>query len=170
MWFFSGRRGVHCWIMDTSIGYLDSSSRKAILSFFQLTFSEWENHEVIRNIVFEDAPKAMFEYLITQPPEFAVNKLLNLIKNCCINFNFNLAMRDPLNNLLAMNVDPKKKLRAFVDYLVLLLKSENRQQNREVFEIISRFLLPRMDTNVSVQPGHLIKAPFCIHPSTRTFY
>ena len=33
IWFFSGRRGVHCWVCDPICSLLDSTSRKAIVNF-----------------------------------------------------------------------------------------------------------------------------------------
>lgn len=196
IWFFSGRRGLHCWVCDRQSARLDTASRKALVQFLQFyCHSEGEGspllhklkHPAIAYLSFficrkflEISHSGFVETLASQGylsdnARFA--KLLSLLNDDCM---FCLRFVDLLAKVpseLSSFEEGAPRWRAFSALAnQLALKVCPIATSKTGSELLANatkvlqacFVSPRLDSNVTIQLNHLIKSPFCVHPDTGT--
>ena len=60
-------------------------------------------------------------------------------------------------------IEDSESKRTILSYMIKKIGINN------LFQIMSRVLRPRIDSNVTVQCNHLIKVPYSVHPNTGNF-
>lgn len=140
--FFSGRRGFHCWVKDKSVLDISPSERSSILRYLM-----WG---------------------------------VDLEKNAPMHPNFNEPFNKyiaPTFQLLMKDHDMWKHAK---DYIGDDVKIDQGVHNTEfmnnwflgqagvnrIHKVMLKALLPRLDAQVTIQLGHLIRAPYTLHEGT----
>lgn len=172
LWVFSGRRGIHAWICDSSARSLDTPSRAAVAEYLQLisggqfmkkkvNLTDKIHYSVQRalNII---SPR-FIEIFVEEQNMFGtaerIDKFLGLLPD------------DTSRNELKLIFDQCTKNTDYWKEFVLYV-GKQPQTNKKwkyrllVEEVMLQYSYPRLDINVSKGINHLLKSPFCIHPKT----
>lgn len=177
LWIFSGRRGIHCWVCDESARLLTSKNRTGVVEYLhrlvggtettlpKIIFGSRKQHSLKRS--YKIIEPLFNEIILEDQDLFAssegVKKLISLVPDD--------QMEKDLEKLLVGLPNSTTVWNTFEKYLL-----ESRESSKTAQIKNSRFLIeeikmalcyPRLDINVSKGMNHLLKAPFCIHPSTR---
>lgn len=178
LWIFSGRRGIHCWVCDHTARHLDGRARAAVAEYLNiLTYSnnapraamgERPHHSVRRALKIVEP---MFEEIVLEDQNLfgtpkGVNKLLQMISE--------EGARSELEAYLQKTHEDGAHSRliwdSFVRYSNSMRTSASNVWSRKLKNIVQEvqlcLLYPRLDINVTKGFNHLLKSPFCIHPST----
>ncbi|KAM7358953.1 DNA primase small subunit [Cochliomyia hominivorax] len=183
LWVFSGRRGVHCWICDYDARHLDTAGRSAVAEYFQVvTHAVVEGVNVPRVHIGEKMHhsikrafkiiESMFEEIILNDQNLfcapkGIGKLCQFIADD--------TARNDVEKFLLNNISDGSPARdvweAFKRYANSMRCRDGasvwaRKLKHVLDEIQIACLYPRLDINVTKGFNHLLKAPFCIHPST----
>ncbi|BFU21851.1 DNA primase small subunit, putative [Entamoeba histolytica] len=155
---FSGRRGIHFWICDEQALHFNEQMRTYITKYFSLFTNQCtnkDNHPIID--IHEEYPLYNEVYQILEPyfEDYCEKQEIFKIEQ----------RKEQLLNLLPQN-ETSQVIRKFNNLSWTLLKEHFKNNKTTLMSIVFTYLYPRIDTNVSVQLNHLLKAPFCIHPST----
>lgn len=176
VWVFSGRRGAHCWISDSRARNLDEVSRRSIVEYLDVLGSKQLKmgkqslnlkrplHPHIQRSF--DILKNHFVEIILEDQDPWSNdeqqkELLSFIQD--------KTLQEELTKLWkGKNVSSKQKWDdiSSVSKRVFKHQSQLSSLNETKKDIIIYYLYPRLDIEVSRQLIHLLKSPFCIHPST----
>lgn len=182
LWVFSGRRGIHCWICDLKVLYYDYDIRDSIISSINLlndfnNINNDINNNNSNNIksyhpFYQDSFTILEPYFIlllknstifSSIKEFEEN-ILKFFLPCIQHYfkfeNINEKQEECWNDL-------KKQIHLFLFSPPFELYS-NVKMNLEtfVYKVVIYYTFPRLDLQVSKQPNHLLKSPFCVHPIT----
>jgi DNA primase small subunit len=155
MWVFSGRRGVHCWILDESARKLSVEARSAFADFLSVTppktFSEimWEEKTI--HYVFQDAFQIMEPIFIRS---FVVGR--NLL-DPTDKWSFERVLGPNSSN---SGKTSEERWKLFVQ------QCRQRKEMKRVYRLVFGLLYPRLDMNVTRQLNHLLKLPLSVHPQT----
>lgn len=186
VWVFSGRRGCHCWVSDSKARNLNEQKRRAIIEYLDVLNnpngvgnSKLNNsnglsikrplHPHINRSFNVLKNKFKDIILLEQNPwendEAAFKKLLPMISDK----NFKAYMKDfwlknPGRSSMTKWLDLKNNYETNQNKMFKNFSIPQFQTMRE--DIIIECLYPRLDVEVSRQVIHLLKSPFCIHPST----
>lgn len=155
VWFYSGRRGVHCWVYDEKFSTLQQDFREAVLRYIN------SQRERIR--AGEEVPLHMKQAILhceTEFSKFIVEQRLFSDRERFKKFVDDLDL--PADAIAEWLNHKEDTFDSFIG--VLGLKSKARNSSR--VEIILKCMYPRLDEAVTVDPSHLIKMPFSIHPGT----
>lgn len=82
IWFFSGRRGVHGWVIDEDLKYFDQAQRVAILNYLTMIHDEKRSQNVeeiprdAKTLSYRIYDTIAKSYLITTFPSFLKNPIL----------------------------------------------------------------------------------------------
>ncbi|KAK1923549.1 hypothetical protein DB88DRAFT_491596 [Papiliotrema laurentii] len=182
LWVYSGRRGIHCWISDPAALDLNDDQRKSLVTFLEVIKGSKEQskkvnvrgpkddqdlHPVLSDSV-DHLKQKFVELCLNDQDVFRSEKgwetLLSLLPSD----------RDtigPLRNKWQMNPDRSSAERwADLMGVVAGLKKNGsplfRRFEKALEDVILQYTYPRIDAEVSKHRNHLLKAPFCIHPST----
>jgi len=162
VWFFSGRRGIHCWVFDEQFAHLDNQARELLVDYIA--------NEPAR-LKAGAAPAACFANVLSDvEPLFA-----KLIASQSL---FSVAERravvlEPLS-LPPVLVD-RWIAAGVLDYdsfssiAMLAATTSARHSDRRWyphFELLYRCMFPRLDRKVTADASHLLKLPFSLHPDT----
>lgn len=189
LWVFSGRRGAHCWVSDQKVRNLGDPVRKSIIDYLDVLKSTkisvgnltllnikkpFHPHvqrsfdilklNFVKVILEQQDPwyttpetvndpevwQSIEEFLTFFPDKTFQMKLSTKWKNAKEISNSKSKWED-LNTVAETIFNPRFNLNSL---------------NEIKKEIIFFYLYPRLDTEVSKQMNHLLKSPFCIHPST----
>ncbi|GAB0493353.1 hypothetical protein MMPV_004634 [Pyropia vietnamensis] len=179
LWVYSGRRGVHCWVADARARRLSNESRGAVAEFLGLRFEERANLGGRRAT---DITAPLHPSLARARREACEPTFLNFVLG-------EQRLLDPNGGDTAgvLAHIPDRGLRAGlagvlsrgplataagVDRWARIEKELARAAKadpslRSVSDhIVLRYTYPRLDIPVTRDVGHLLKAPFCVHPKT----
>lgn len=155
LFVFSGRRGLHCWVCDRAARQLSEDARRALVSYINI-----ENAKTLRRdeLVHPSLLKA-YDLLAKRLPHMA-----------------------EVHNFLGTKASEKlERIKEFVSDEKQIIKL-NQLPNDQIWHVgesashselaptVRRmgfnYAYPKLDVEVSRSNKHLLKAPFCIHPST----
>lgn len=183
LWVFSGRRGIHCWVCDYDARHLDTAGRSAVAEYFQVIthdlvegvniprvhIGEKMHHSIKR--AFRIIETMFQEIILSDQNLFSGPK--GIIKLCQF-ISDDVACSDVekyLLNNVAEGAPARDVWEAFNRYATSMRRRDggsvwSRKLKHIIEEIQLACLYPRLDINVTKGFNHLLKAPFCIHPST----
>ncbi|MHA1668820.1 MAG: DNA primase catalytic subunit PriS, partial [Candidatus Heimdallarchaeaceae archaeon] len=153
VWIFSGRRGVHGWIVDSSAKYFEQLQRVAILNYLTFIHDKTRSQSIaeipneakpLRNRIYTLIAKA---YLEKAKPEklrdmgMSLNKARTIIKEVKNSANFD---HNKYNILIPDNSAVRKRL------------------SKEI--IVRRF--PRIDRKVTMDTRRVSRIPYSVHGKT----
>lgn len=177
IWVFSGRRGAHCWISDKRARQLDETVRRSIVEYLDVLSSK-------------QLKMGKQSLNLKRPFHPHVERSFNLMKNDFIeiiledqdpwrdnqeqikellSFLPDKTLQDELTKLWTGNASSSKQKWEDINSVARKLyknQAQLNQLNESKKDIIIYYLYPRLDIEVSKQLIHLLKSPFCIHPST----
>ena len=169
LWVYSGRRGVHCWVTDTRARCLDFNARCAIAHYINVFQRDGianlsaPLHPSLR-AAYEDVLLPSFEQSVIPGMRILKEKdsrmnVLQLIKHAPTA----LAIEKAWDTEESSCAQKWATLKALVN--AAILKREIRNRN-PIWDIVFTYCYPRLDMPVTTDLTHLLKAPFCAHPST----
>ncbi|XP_030756971.1 DNA primase small subunit-like [Sitophilus oryzae] len=171
LWVFSGRRGIHAWISDSSARDYDDNIRLGIVEYLtvvkgglgttkkvqlsQIHPSLKRALAIIDQYFIEDIVKAQ-DILGTQ------QRLDNFLKV------IDVEIRKPIGDSMGQCKSSEERWQAFEHTFKDLLRKGNVPKDEcYLFEELKLFYAyPRLDLNVTKGITHLLKSPFCVHPKT----
>lgn len=186
VWVFSGRRGAHCWVSDARARCLDETTRKSIVEYLDVLGSRQSRQG--KNLL---GLKRPFHPHIERSFELLKNEFVEIILKeqdpwSTSSSEDSERSWEQVENLLsflpekALQEELRRKwklasvsssMSKWEDVSVVakkVLKHQNQVNalNEAKKDIILFYLYPRLDIEVSKQLIHLLKSPFCVHPST----
>lgn len=175
LWVYSGRRGVHGWVCDPEVKKYDNESRSAVANSLSLVVGGAGNTSdrvTPKRALFPDYETRAFNILEPVFLQFAKDqglfeneqgwkKVLDQIPSP--------EARESLHNLWADRGDSDRSVERCWKDIANVLSRQKRAgypATSVLAKIVFTFTYPRLDINVSKQVHHLLKSPFCVHPST----
>ncbi|AMD21929.1 HFR074Wp [Eremothecium sinecaudum] len=178
IWVFSGRRGAHCWISDKRARVLTDSQRRGMLDYMNVIKDR--NLEKKMNFIRPYHPHLSRSLEILKPhfTAFILREQDPWQKDTVAFQTILPALHDKLLSEALKKYWTENPGRSSetkwkdIDQLAL---AQNKQAKRQDYitrlkeskeDLILTVLYPKLDIEVTKQTIHLLKAPFCIHPST----
>ena len=162
VWVFSGRRGVHCWVLDDKAFSLPNEHREAIVDYFNAD----------RDAAIAGLPLSTFwrgEYTIMLGVFNRHLTAQNLYRNSAelTKALISIGLSETVAELCAKKCADADNAEVALNAIVSEYNRANviKRPNLKT-EIVAAFLLPRLDRNVTTKMEHLVKLPFSPHPST----
>ena len=175
LWVFSGRRGMHAWICDREARLMSKKVRKAVTEFLNFTITndkvnylvkpELINRKEDYELLIEayDKLKEYTNFLLDEQKILSrstiYEQVIGIVERYC-----DRPLTDDEQGEL--NKIGKENANRVFKYLVSLIeKSEEGsiKSNKFKIEFVLGYLYPKIDSHVSAQVNHLLKAPFNIH-------
>ena len=171
---YSGRRGVHLWVLDERAMALDNDGRSAIASFVDLQLSKCKQRASIGQSHFAKA-----YHLMETVHELFENELvaqMGVLDMLSARDEFltrlGLGTHDSMHNL-ADEVSRKDSGIAAWAYIKTKVCGHAKKHPKvcgwfcaRLDETVLAYVWPRIDLNVTKGTNHLIKSPFVAHPKT----
>lgn len=189
-WFYSGRRGVHCWVCDDKARKLSNEARSAVATYFEVnlgTDKNKNNHlssplhptlsraykilepQFVKSVLPAEghgilATRASWTKLLLSLPKTA-NPVAEKLEAKWASSKDQSTPQDKWNEL-------KAALMAFIGKGGNAKVPKNLSNADRVriehwpIETVFKYTYPRLDINVSKMQNHLLKSPFCVHPKT----
>ncbi len=154
VWFFSGRRGVHCWIFDDDAFTLTDEQRASIVEYLSIIRGETEDARIQeRGDLPEPLKQRIYRVIIA-------SYLLEASEEELLMVGFSKEHVKSIIDERTTDMSP---------YLLLKLPTRGKRQNikiLKVYENILRVRFPRLDTKVSIDVNRLLRMPYSIHGKT----
>lgn len=190
LWVFSGRRGIHCWVCDNRARKLNNEGRCAIANFIKYKISNIKMNVTsgLKVPIHPSLQRAIniiqpyFQAIALEEQEILTNDngkelLKGLIKAYFYakeNSLIDKFIEDKVVKVLDAEYNSTAKFNTIIQNLKdfeYANRTKNNANDYPKWELIQKdfmlnILYPRLDINVSKHINHLLKSPFCIHPST----
>ncbi|XP_029649625.1 DNA primase small subunit [Octopus sinensis] len=166
LWIYSGRRGVHCWVCDSTARKLTPNGRAAIAEYLSVVKGGENN---LKKVVLQEPIHPFIERSVEIIEEYFegyalvdqdilrsenINEIINLIPEKNRNDNLQKVLLSANNSISRWNILTKE------------LERPGVHAGRVLKEIMLQYCYPRLDVNVSKGLNHLLKSPFSVHPKT----
>ncbi|EGW31160.1 uncharacterized protein SPAPADRAFT_63074 [Spathaspora passalidarum NRRL Y-27907] len=183
IWVFSGRRGAHCWVSDARARNLDETMRKAIIDYLDVLGAKGikssklsikkpyhphieRSFNILKNSFSEVILEEQNPWLTSMDANnekawVQIEELLSLIPHKSLQIELRNKWKNSYSSSRSKWDDINKLAKS-----VLKSNIQVNQLNEAKKDIIIYYMYPRLDVEVSRQVIHLLKSPFCIHPST----
>lgn len=173
LWVFSGRRGIHCWVCDSSARQLDQLQRGAVAEYLQIvTGGENQGKKV-------SIPGDKMHPSISRAVEIIGKQFLSLVEeqdffeteegtaNVLATIKDD-SLHNEIKKALCSCSSSKEKWNKIESIITYHRNKGNLKWRTKhlLEEIILQYAYPRLDINVSKGLNHLLKSPFCVHPKT----
>lgn len=155
VWFYSGRRGIHCWVYDEKYAALQPDYRLAMLNYIR------KEKETIRvgQAIPTHVQIAITQCLALYKSYVAEQRLLS-DKTRFVEFAVGLDFPQKfVETWTKSSLDTQDAFEG-----ILELEKTARKSLRT--EMMLKCIYPRLDEAVTHDTSHLIKMPFSIHPAT----
>ncbi|PKY28113.1 putative DNA primase small subunit [Rhizophagus irregularis] len=179
LWVYSGRRGVHCWVCDERARKLSDDERKSIASYLGVIKGGAQQNKKVhlyKNSLHPSLTRAhkiieeYFERVILEDQEVLKDerewtKVLECIPDDGVRRRLDDDWR---KNSSRHSTEKWDNLLAELESSTKMTKNQKKADSLRVckIEIMLQYLYPRLDEAVSTKMIHLLKSPFCVHPST----
>lgn len=170
LWIYSGRRGVHCWVVDEAARKLNSQARNSIAEYLTVVKGgdsqnkkvnlSYNLHPSLRRAArivqkgFEDYACSKQDFL---GDDAKVAKLLSMMP---------VEYREDLNEKMKKGKNSIEKWEIFQTCTKQYHSKKVKLSPNIIDEIMFQYCYPRLDIEVTKGVNHLLKSPFCIHPKT----
>lgn len=170
LWVYSGRRGMHCWVVDEKSRKYSSIMRVNIVKKMQMVFCvgepdfETESFRSYREIVLQ----GMDQYMEVNPDLFKHVEITKYILGKIYNIQTdqgNKMFDTAVAQITKMTREGKKGKDIVQSWLSKVFKSKKKRLFMQ-YQIALAICMPRIDEKVTTQFSHPMKLPFCVHPST----
>lgn len=181
IWVFSGRRGAHCWISDKRARVMSDSHRKNMLDYMnvvkdrnvekRLNLTRPYHPHLSRSL--EILKPHFVDIILREQDPWANDELAVLsLATSCQDKQLIEALKKLWTEKPGRSSEEKWKDIDLAASQIISSFTKPRQndylqrlrENKE--DLIMQALYPKLDVEVTKQTIHLLKAPFCIHPST----
>ena len=173
--FYSGRRGVHLWVLDERAWRMDDATRGTLIEFLSCPL---DSHGVARDTFLDRTPwySELFDAEVL--PSFVsvlknseIDVLASVDAICRFEQMMNVAHREVSRVFRDMKFSNETQCRNFysitntVNELVLAKPASCAWIRKRLHAAVLTLMWPRFDKGASML-NHLIKAPFSVHSST----
>ena len=190
-WFYSGRRGVHCWVCDDTARKMSNEARTAVASYFEVNLGSEKNKMSSLSSPLHPALARAYDIL---EPHFVTRVLPEsghaLLATYASSVKLLQSLPDAAKPVMITlekkwrknpgDTTPKEKWRELKSELSAFVSgrggaakapktlSATERVRIEMWpiETVFKHTYPRLDINVSKMQNHLLKSPFCVHPKT----
>lgn len=165
VWFFSGRRGLHCWVMDEKAGNLSQEQRTAIVLYIheqRKTFRKCRNEEFHGLKMMVEECRGEFARFVESQELFSnKERFKNLVQGMDL-------PSFVVQEWMEAGATTHNEFKSIVERNRSEKNLQTQLDKRKFIydEIMMRCIYPKLDVEVTTRPDHLIKMPFSVHPHT----
>lgn len=172
LWVYSGRRGVHCYVLDKSARKID---RDEIIKYLIRTFKSNGEIKVITNNNFDEDEyvkrsvklyiKKFNDICFKDQNLFAHENGIQLLINSTTDDSLKERLHNELSPLVGEGLTSLSVFKIFRNILSSGGGDQTQYLKARIL-LAMKILAPRIDHQITLNLQHLLKSPFSIHPST----
>jgi DNA primase small subunit len=177
LWIYSGRRGIHCWVSDSTAIDLTDDERRVIVNYLEVVKGSSDSVKKVNVRGGKSGPlhpmlseavgilgRRFGEVILDDQDCFRSEegwqRLLELIPDQDL-------VAELHDSWSKKECSSGQKWEDIVDRTRSLKNTKRHPAVKAAVEdIVLQYIYPRIDSEVSKHRNHLLKAPFCVHPST----
>lgn len=164
-WVFSGHKGVHCWYSGM-VSLLREASRRHIVEYLSIK----QKSTLLKKPYIRKCLESMIELFIDRVKN---DNILEdpAIVNHLLSFVPSTQLRIELGEIKGSSIDRwvnwYTKISFASDRIAALGHRARATELKQSLDLmIIEATAPRLDESVTISKGHLLKSPYCIHPTT----
>lgn len=179
LWVFSGRRGMHAWVCDREARMMSKKVRKAVTEFLNFTITNDKVNFLVKpelikrtqdyNLLVEayHKLKEYTSFLLDEQKILCRPNIYEQVISIAERYLERPLSTEELDEITNIGFDNGTRQYKYIVSLILKKDGENGAEEAKAkkfeMEIILGYLYPKIDSHVSAQVNHLLKAPFNIH-------